>query len=384
MKMDIFTADDCRWIDPSALPAVSPGTKAVLFGAGEGSVELFKINHTLPVPLEIEAIADNDSTMHGRELHGVKIIHPYQIKQYENAVIIITTISGAEPVARQLETMGYRRGTDFHNVGIYPTSHTHNLNLFLDFNRTHDIVKPGGTILHVGPGGFLGLECSLYALGYDPISMDAYSFGVNYPDVTDQKGKYDRSLMNLLANPHIACDKSTVSNRHDSLFVRKNGRCSINESCIKYFNPSRFSDIPLPDASVDAVISFGVLEHVRDPEKVVGEITRVLKTGGSAFHKIITRDHRSFSKISGYHPWSYLNHSAEEWEAINEGKFYQNRLLPHDWKQLFGRRMTLGNFQGDNGYPMTEALYDEISRHRPGIKPEDAQFVGCQIVAHKM
>jgi len=42
-------------------------------------------------------------------------------------------------------------------------------------------------------------------------------------------------------------------------------------------------NIPIKDDSVDVVISIAVLEHVENPEKVVGEIHRILKKGGIIF-----------------------------------------------------------------------------------------------------
>ena len=44
-------------------------------------------------------------------------------------------------------------------------------------------------------------------------------------------------------------------------------------------------DIPLDDTSFDSVIATQVLEHLKDPQKAVLEINRILKTGG---HCLIT------------------------------------------------------------------------------------------------
>jgi len=43
---------------------------------------------------------------------------------------------------------------------------------------------------------------------------------------------------------------------------------------------SDISNIDMPDASVDMVISRAVLEHVEYPEKVFSEVSRILKAGG--------------------------------------------------------------------------------------------------------
>lgn len=41
--------------------------------------------------------------------------------------------------------------------------------------------------------------------------------------------------------------------------------------------------LPLESESVDLVVSIAVLEHVKDPEKVIAEIVRIIRPGGIAF-----------------------------------------------------------------------------------------------------
>lgn len=47
--------------------------------------------------------------------------------------------------------------------------------------------------------------------------------------------------------------------------------------------------LPLPDEAFDAVVCWDVIEHVRDPRLVLGEIRRVLRPGGVALLTVINR-----------------------------------------------------------------------------------------------
>jgi SAM-dependent methyltransferase len=47
--------------------------------------------------------------------------------------------------------------------------------------------------------------------------------------------------------------------------------------------------LPLPSAAFDAVVCWDVIEHVRDPRLVLGEIARVLRPGGVALLTVINR-----------------------------------------------------------------------------------------------
>ena len=49
-----------------------------------------------------------------------------------------------------------------------------------------------------------------------------------------------------------------------------------------HFEIGNIYEIPYPDSSFDAVFAFTVLEHLREPRRAMGEMRRVLKSGGVA------------------------------------------------------------------------------------------------------
>lgn len=379
-----ITPETCRWIDCQALPGLPAGTRVALFGAGQGSVELLAVNAGLPAPYAFVAIADNDATMWGKELNGLPIVSPAELQAMTDVVILITTISGKEAVSRQLEGMGLTAGRDFFAVGCYPSAAAGNLRLALEYDRQWNIAPPGARVLHVGPGGFLGLECCLAALGCETVSMDAYAFGVSYPDVSARIGEYRGMLGHLRACPGLGARAEGLEERFDALFLERNGRALLDESRVRYLHPHRFSAIPLEDESVDLALSFAVLEHVRDPARAVREIHRVLRPGGMALQRVVTRDHRSFGQVSGYHPFSYLLHDEEEWETINRDKFHQNRLLPREWEALFQERMELLDVKRLERANLDEPSRAAILARRPNLRAADLDMVNCDILVRKV
>ncbi len=71
--------------------------------------------------------------------------------------------------------------------------------------------------------------------------------------------------------------------------------------------------LPLQDESLDAVITQGVLEHVRHPERAVAEICRVLRPGGLTYHEV--------PFIQGYHadPTDYRRFTLDGVTALFDG-----------------------------------------------------------------
>ena len=70
--------------------------------------------------------------------------------------------------------------------------------------------------------------------------------------------------------------------------------------------------IPLPDASVDAIICSSVLEHVRDPLRAMRELERILKPGGAMFFYVPSI--YPYHARRGHYPdyWRFFEDTVDE------------------------------------------------------------------------
>lgn len=93
------------------------------------------------------------------------------------------------------------------------------------------------------------------------------------------------------------------------------------------------TDIPLPDAVMDAVVSFETLEHLEDQEKMLAEMARVLKTNGIL---IISSPNRPVYKRKIDNEWHLRELDMAEFAALLHRHFRNVRL--------FSQRMEYASF----------------------------------------
>jgi SAM-dependent methyltransferase len=372
-----------EWINAAEAAEIS-ADQVVVFGAGRGTEELVEFLGVHAPGKEITAVVDNDPSLWDKTLLGIPVLPPERLAAIPFDQIVVTSISGRETIALQLEQMGLKYPDDFILIGRYPAAYSKNFDLIVK-ELGWPLPIPHARCLHVGPGGFLGLEVMLYSFGAHHISsVDKYGFGVTYPDITPRLGEYGQIGRLLETYSKVPFHTEDTANRFHSLFLRNGGKVCLDQDLIAYDCPVDLIDMPFPDRSFDFVFSFAVLEHVTDPEAAVREIARVLIPGGFAFQTIITRDHRSFSKVHGFTPFSFRCCSSREWNRICERKFYQNRILPVEWKRLFEKC----DLQVRRCSIHEEISLDEdtIGTFHPDFRRFSAEELGdidCTIVARK-
>lgn len=83
---------------------------------------------------------------------------------------------------------------------------------------------------------------------------------------------------------------------------------------------------------LDFVLSFRVLEHIRNVKEVVSKFSDIIKHGGFMYHSIDLRDHYNFNK-----PFLFYKYSCKTWNRYltREGVSYTNRLRYDDYMNIF-------------------------------------------------
>lgn len=138
--------------------------------------------------------------------------------------------------------------------------------------------------------------------------------------------------------------------------------------------------LPYPDAVFDAVLSLGVLEHVREggtaEDLSLAELNRVLRPGGVLIvahfpnrHSLIERTIERLHLGRGTHEYRYNRSDVEalldldEWKMIS---FELYGLLPRNWLSGLASRL-------DANSPTLARAYDALDRVLVRLKPGRAQ-----------
>jgi len=159
--------------------------------------------------------------------------------------------------------------------------------------------------------------------------------------------------------------------------------------------------LPFADASVDHVYSFGVIHHSPAPEKIVGEIHRILKSGGTFTVMLYNRSSVNYyieimclrkifrwcllpkfmpgllAAITGFDRWKLEGHretlkktiSKEQWISMNtDGPFcplarvYDRREAAALFKEFDDVRQEVWEFNVDHWPFVRKAISDSVAK----------------------
>lgn len=130
-------------------------------------------------------------------------------------------------------------------------------------------------------------------------------------------------------------DAQDVRERHRHLvatLAQSIDLAAATRGVVEYHAPADATRTGLPDASLDAVFSNSVLEHV--PPAVIADMyresMRVLAPGALMFHSVNCGDHYAYvdRRIGQLH---YLQYSDRQWRLWTNAFLYQNRMRAHEF-----------------------------------------------------
>jgi SAM-dependent methyltransferase len=132
--------------------------------------------------------------------------------------------------------------------------------------------------------------------------------------------------------------------------------CRYEGPLVQYLAPIDYvcdlTSIPLPDGSLDAVLCTEVIEHIVEPTRALGELSRLLKPGGRLF---VSAPLLSWLHMEPYHYYGGFTHY-----------WYRH------WLPKFGLAIdsiTPVGGPGTSCAAMCEAFYAEWSRAERNLRP---------------
>jgi len=195
----------------------------------------------------------------------------------------------------------------------------------------------GSTVLEVGTGWRLNVPLALWLLGAERVvTVDIHRYlrlALVQKDLSALRAAPER-FVTLFGN-HAA--SARFRRRFDQLLAfRGTGAQLLRLTGIEYLAPADAARLPLADQSVDAHVSFTVLEHI-PPDTVIAilqEARRVLRPDGRLVHCIDFSDHLAHSDPSITFV-NFLQYDDAAWIHLTGNRFaFHNRLRVDEFKAL--------------------------------------------------
>jgi len=160
--------------------------------------------------------------------------------------------------------------------------------------------------------------------------INAYNMLMNGAEKVILVDKYPRYIKTKKQRDFVVDELNYIKKKYkkSDLFFISNGK--IDRKYIEFI-PRELSEIQL-NKEIDFVLSIDVFEHVVNVKENIAALSRVIKSGGYAFHRIDLRDHYDFSNPSLF--YKYENSTWGK-KLTCVGTSYTNRIRYKDFIDLF-------------------------------------------------
>ena len=177
--------------------------------------------------------------------------------------------------------------------------------------------NPGGEVLEIGAGR-AGLPVLLLLCGFDRVHVNELSNAVN---------RFDRAHVESL---HVLASLMGVCRRplHDVVVPLDDLHYAIRGDRMRAHAYTDAQNLAIPSGSLSAVVSFTVLEHLRNPTGVMRHLRSCLEPGGWMCHVVDFRDHEDFTR-----PLDFLTVAPDQYH--NRLGDWCNRLRFSDFVRTF-------------------------------------------------
>jgi SAM-dependent methyltransferase len=253
------------------------------------------------------------------------------------------------------------------------------------------------TVAELGPGDSIGLGLAALLCGAEKYyALDV----VRYSDLRTNLAIFDRLVQLFMERAEIP-DVRSFPGLKPALARYEFPRDVLDEAHLaRTLHPARLADIRasieradaagsrivyqvpwndpavIEEASVDAIYSQAVLEHVQDPARVYESMRRWLKPAGWMSHQIDYRCHGKADHWNGH--WTY---SDRAWRIVVGRRPYLLNRLPHSEHIRLLRAAGFSLLSETLQYECSPLRRDQLARHFRNLSDQDLTTRGAYIVA---
>ncbi|PWT90209.1 MAG: hypothetical protein C5B54_07560 [Acidobacteria bacterium] len=231
----------------------------------------------------------------------------------------------------------------------------------------------GLRILELGPGTNLAAGVYFVLAGVsDYTAVDALAAFPERPK------EFYTNLIDELRNRPQLVGRASIPEEVMNEILTINESVGWNEKKVKYVTPVYAERMPFQTGEFDFIYSNASFEHFEEPQKVIREIHRVLKSGGFTAHVIDLRDHIDFNK-----PLEFLKFSPEKY--VFTSPYGTNRWRASDFEKAFREAgLEIRKFVTNETWDITDEEYKNFDPFfREKYTREDLSILGVTVIARK-